>query len=39
MRSYIEAQERHHAKYSFDSEYMALLDKSGVERSPEYTFG
>jgi REP-associated tyrosine transposase len=39
VRHYIETQESHHAKWSFESEYITLLDKSGVPRSAEYTFG
>ena len=39
LRKYIESQEEHHAKWSFDSEYVTILDKSGVQRSPEYTLG
>ncbi len=39
VRKYIESQEEHHAKWSFESEYQAILDKSGVKRSPEYTLG
>jgi putative transposase len=39
VRSYIETQETHHAKQSFESEYVAILDRSGMQRSPEYTFG
>jgi len=39
VRRYIESQEAHHAKWSFENEYVVLLDKSGVERSAKYTFG
>jgi len=39
VRNYIETQETHHARRSFESEYVAILDRSGVQRSPEYTFG
>ena len=39
LRSYIEMQETHHSRRSFESEYVALLDKSGVPHSVEYTFG
>jgi len=39
VRLYIEGQEAHHAKWSFESEYVTILDKSGVQRSAEYTFG
>ena len=39
LRKYIANQEVHHEKWSFESEYMTILDKSGVQRSPEYTLG
>ncbi len=39
VRKYIDAQAEHHAKWSFESEYVAILDKSGVQRSAEYTLG
>jgi len=39
LRKYIESQEEHHARWSFESEYGTILDKSGVQRSPEYTLG
>ena len=39
LQRYIETQETHHAKWSFESEYVTILDKSGVRRSEEYTFG
>ena len=39
VKQYIEGQEEHHAKRSFESEYVAILDKSGLQRSPEYTLG
>ena len=39
VRNYIETQEKHHVRRSFESEYVAILDRSGVQRSPEYTFG
>lgn len=39
VRRYIETQQAHHAKWSFENEYVRLLDKSGVQRSAEYTFG
>ena len=39
VRRYIETQEAHHATRSFESEYVAILDKSGMQRSAEYTFG
>jgi REP element-mobilizing transposase RayT len=35
---YIENQQKHHAKKSFREEYIALLDKFGVEYDPRYIF-
>ncbi|MGC2111973.1 MAG: IS200/IS605 family transposase [Candidatus Korobacteraceae bacterium] len=39
VSKYIVRQEKPHAKWSFESEYVTILDKSGVQRSPEYTLG
>jgi putative transposase len=39
VRKYIDTQDAHHAKWSFEREYIAILDKSGVQHLPEYTFG
>ena len=39
VRTYIATQQEHHAKRSFESEYITILDKSGVQRSAEYTLG
>ena len=39
VRRYIEQQERHHGKRTFEAEYTALLDKSGVQHSAEYVLG
>ncbi len=36
VRSYIENQERHHARRSYEQELTALLDKSGVKYEREY---
>jgi putative transposase len=36
VRRYIENQERHHAKRSYDQEIMTLLDRSGVSYEREY---
>jgi putative transposase len=36
VRAYIENQERHHARRTFDQELAALLDKLGVEYEREY---
>jgi len=35
---YIENQQKHHAKKSFQEEYIALLEKFGVEYDPRYIF-
>ena len=39
VRRYIGQQERHHGKRTFEAEYSALLDKSGVQHSAEYGWG
>jgi putative transposase len=39
VKGYVETQPAHHAKWSFESEYVTILDKSGVPHSEEYTFG
>jgi putative transposase len=36
VRAYIENQERHHARRTFEQELVALLDKSGVEYEREH---
>src|SRR6185312_17184924 len=36
VRAYIEDQERHHAKRSYEQELRALLDKAGVKYEKEY---
>jgi len=36
---YIQSQEAHHRKISFDEEFRALLRKHGVEYDPKYVFG
>jgi putative transposase len=36
---YIAGQPEHHAKWSFESEYVTILNKSGIRHSPEYTMG
>ena len=36
---YIENQERHHRKISFEDESIALLEKHGIDYDPEYVFG
>ncbi len=39
VRRYIETQEEHHANRGFEAEYVALLDKSGMQHSADYVFG
>lgn len=39
LKRYIETQEERHANRGFESEYVALLDKSGLQHSAEYVFG
>ena len=39
VKSYIEHQAEHHAKHSFEDEFVALLKKSGVTYDPERVFG
>jgi putative transposase len=36
---YIQNQEAHHTKMSFDEEFVALLKKHGVEFDPKFIFG
>jgi putative transposase len=36
---YIQNQEAHHRKMSFDEEFVALLKKHGVEFEPKFVFG
>ena len=36
---YIRDQERHHRKMSFEQEFIALLERHGVEYDPKYVFG
>lgn len=36
---YIENQERHHKKMTFEEEFIAFLEKHGVEYDPKYVFG
>jgi REP element-mobilizing transposase RayT len=36
LRRYIEAQEAHHAKHSFQEEFLALLKKYGIEYDERY---
>ena len=39
VMDYIAAQETHHAKWSFEQEFMTLLRKSGVEYDARFVFG
>ncbi len=39
VKRYVEQQERHHNKRSFENEYTAMLDKSGLQHSPDYVLG
>ena len=36
---YINEQERHHRKMSFEDEFIGLLEKHGMEYDPRYVFG
>jgi putative transposase len=36
---YIDGQTEHHAKWSFEQEFVALLQKSGIEYDSRYVFG
>ena len=36
---YIQTQQSHHAKMTFDAELLALLKKHGVEYDPDFAFG
>ena len=38
-RRYIEQQESHHSKRTFEDEYIAMLKKSGVQHSTDYVLG
>ena len=39
VKDYIERQAEHHAKHSFEDEFVSLLRKSGVTYDPEFVFG
>ena len=39
VRHYIEHQPEHHAKHSFEDEFVSILRKSGVKYDPEFVFG
>jgi putative transposase len=36
---YVQNQERHHRKMSFEDEFIALLEKHGIDYDPRYVFG
>ena len=37
--SYVNSQPEHHRKHSFESEFLSLLARHGVEYDPKYVFG
>jgi len=37
--AYVRGQQEHHAKMSFEQEFLALLKKAGVPCDPQYAFG
>jgi hypothetical protein len=39
MVRYIQNQERHHKKMTFEEEFIALLEKHGIEYDRRYIFG
>jgi len=39
VRKYISSQAEHHARYSFEDEFVSLLRKSGVGYDPQFVFG
>jgi len=39
VKLYIEHQPEHHAKHSFEDEFVSLLRKSGVTYDPQFVFG
>jgi REP element-mobilizing transposase RayT len=39
VAEYIGNQAEHHRKISFEDEFIALLDRNGVEYNPKYVFG
>jgi len=39
VRNYIEHQPEHHARRSFEDEFVSFLRKSGVKYDPEFVFG
>jgi len=39
VKQYIRNQDEHHKKRSFEEEFVALLQKSGIEFNPRHTLG
>jgi putative transposase len=39
VAEYIRNQEQHHAKMSFEEEFLGLLKQNGIEYDPRYVFG
>jgi putative transposase len=39
VKEYIRTQAEHHAKHTFEDEFISLLKKCGVPYDPEYVFG
>src|SRR3954465_12071614 len=39
VRNYIQHQEEHHAKHTFEDEFVSLLRKSNVAYDPQFVFG
>jgi putative transposase len=39
VRHYVVHQPEHHAKHSFEDEFVSLLRKSGVDYDPQFVFG
>ena len=37
--NYVNSQPEHHRKHSFESEFLSLLTKHGIEYDPKYVFG
>ncbi len=39
VKRYIANQEKHHRKITFEDEFLALLDKHGIDYDPKFVFG
>jgi putative transposase len=39
VKQYIRIQPEHHAKHTFEEEFISLLEKCGVDYDPKYVFG